>query len=169
MSLALQAAEAMAEMAHKEQKYGEELPYTHHLAKVVEVLMRFGVTDEDILVAGWLHDIVEDTPTTLQQLEFAFGRRVSDLVHRVTNEPGKNRKERHALTYPKIQASDDAITLKLADRIANVEHSVYTRDAGKLKMYSKEYEGFREKLYKPGTHDKMWRHLDFMIGSDDND
>lgn len=165
MSLALQAAEAMAEVAHQDQKYGE-LPYTYHLAQVVEVLMRFNVTDEDLLVAGWLHDIVEDTPTSLIQVEMAFGRRVSDIVHRVTNEPGKNRKERHALTYPKIQASDDAITLKLADRIANVEHSVATQDAGKLKMYSKEYVGFKEKLYKPGRHDSMWRHLDFMIGHD---
>jgi (p)ppGpp synthase/HD superfamily hydrolase len=95
-----------------------------------------------------------------------FGRRVADLVHRVTNEEGKNRRERHEKTYPKIQASDDAITLKLADRIANIEASYELNDEGKMEMYAKEYKGFRDKLYKPGSHDAMWRHLDFLIGYD---
>jgi len=161
MSLALQAAQAMAALAHKDQKYGEH-PYTKHLADVVGVLKRFRVTDEDILTAGWLHDIVEDTPTTLNHIEIMFGRRVSDLVHRVTNEAGVNRKARHELTYPKIKASDDAITLKLADRIANTEESISTK-ADILKMYQKEYPGFRKELYKPGSHDSMWRHLDFLM------
>ena len=165
MSLALQAAQALAETAHEGQTYGEH-PYVKHLGEVVGVLKRFGVTDEDLLVSGWLHDSVEDTSTTVEQIEMMFGRRVSDLVYRVTNEQGKNRKERHEKTYPKIQESDDAITLKLADRIANVEASIDLNDEGKLKMYTKEYVGFRDKLNKPGTHDAMWRHLDFLIGYD---
>lgn len=166
MSTALQAAQAFAELYHGSQKYGEELPYSYHLGCVVNVLKRFGVQDEDILIAGWLHDSLEDTSATMLQLEAAFGRRVADLVHRVTNESGKNRKERHEKTYPKILASDDAITLKLADRIANIEHSVDNDDKDKLKMYKKEYQAFRSKLYKLGEHDVMWRHLDFMLGYD---
>lgn len=164
MSLALQAAEALAATAHKDQMYGDK-PYTFHLAHVVEVLMRFKVTDENILVAGWLHDTVEDTDTTVFHITAMFGARVADLVHRVTNEEGKNRRERHEKTYPKIQADDDAITLKLADRIANIEASL-ALDPDKLKMYAKEYKGFRDKLYKAGSHDAMWRHLDFLIGYD---
>lgn len=164
MSLALQAAQALAVTAHEGQMYGDQ-PYTKHLSDVVEVLQRFKVEDTDILVAGWLHDSVEDTETTLEQIELMFGRRVRDLVHRVTNEEGKNRKERHEKTYPKIQASDDAITLKLADRIANTEASINQDDEKKMKMYAKEYDGFRTKLYKKGTHDSMWRHLDFLMGN----
>jgi (p)ppGpp synthase/HD superfamily hydrolase len=166
MSLALQAAQALAATAHKDQTYGETLPYVKHLADVVGVLKRFNINDEDLLVAGWLHDVVEDTDTTVNQVELMFGRRVADLVHRVTNEEGKNRRERHEKTYPKIQASDDAITLKLADRIANIEASYELNDEGKMEMYAKEYKGFRTKLYKPGVHDAMWRHLDFLIGYD---
>jgi (p)ppGpp synthase/HD superfamily hydrolase len=161
MSLAIQAAKALAATAHGDQKYGEH-PYTKHLADVAEVLGRFGVSDEDMLCAAWLHDSVEDTETTVNQIHIMFGSRVADLVHRVTNEEGKNRRERHEKTYPKIMASDDAITLKLADRIANVESSLDDQD--KLKMYKKEYPNFRLKLYKPGKHDAMWRHLDFLIG-----
>lgn len=162
MSLALQAAQALAATAHEGQMYGE-FPYTKHLGHVVEVLRRFGISDEDMLVAGWLHDIVEDTDTTILVVTAMFGSRVADLVHRVTNEEGKNRRERHEKTYPKIMASDDAITLKLADRIANIESCIEVND-DKITMYTKEYAAFRNKLYKPGTHDAMWRHLDFLIG-----
>jgi (p)ppGpp synthase/HD superfamily hydrolase len=161
--LALDAAQALAEIAHGDQKYGDH-PYSKHLAEVVQVLIRFGVNDEDMLCAGFLHDSIEDTTVTKNQIEIMFGRRVADLVYRVTNEPGKNRKERHEKTYDKIVASDDAITLKLADRIANLEYSILSEDDGKIKMYTKEYKGFRAKLYKNGTHDSMWRHLDFLIG-----
>jgi len=166
MSTALAAARAIAEEYHKLQMYGD-FPYTVHLEHVVSTLQRFGVTDEDILVAGWLHDSLEDTVLPATQIELVFGPRVLDLVSRVTNERGGNRKERHEKTYPKIQASNDAITLKLADRISNVEASIELGDKGKIKMYRKEHKGFREKLYKAGTHDSMWRHLDFLIGEED--
>lgn len=162
MGTALEAAQLMAANAHQGQMYGENQPYTVHLERVVETLQRYGVTDENMLVAGWLHDIVEDTDVTLNQVELMFGRTVSDLVGRVTNEEGKNRKERHAKTYPKIKASDDALVLKLADRIANVEYSVEQGDKDKLKMYSKEYEGFREAL-NDGKNIKMWNQLDFLL------
>jgi len=162
MSLALQAAQALAETAHKGQMYGDQ-PYTKHLADVVGVLRRFKVEDTDILVAGWLHDSVEDTETTLEQIELMFGRRVRDLVYRVTNEEGKNRKERHEKTYPKIQASPDAVTLKLADRIANTEASIMQNDEKKMKMYAKEYPNFKQKLHVTITHESMWRHLDFLM------
>lgn len=163
--LKISAAEAMAVAAHGEQKYGDQ-PYGKHLAHVVEVLLRFGIRDEDMVAAAWLHDSVEDTEMSLLQIEATFGKRTKDLVHRVTNEEGKNRKERHIKTYPKIAESDDAITLKLADRIANTESSIDDKD--KLKMYQKEYKSFRNYLYKQGMHDAMWRHLDFLTGEIDD-
>jgi (p)ppGpp synthase/HD superfamily hydrolase len=163
MSLAIQAAAAFAAAKHKDQKYGENSPYTEHLAAVAEVLRRFKFDSEDLQVAAWLHDVVEDTDATVFQIEITFGRHVADLVHRVTNEPGKNRKERHEKTYPKIQASREATTLKLADRIANVERSVLDQ-AKQLDMYKKEYPHFKLMLKKDGEHDAMWRHLDFLLG-----
>ncbi len=167
MSLALEAAQALATTAHEGQMYGDQ-PYTKHLAEVVGVLQRFHIDDTDLLVAAWLHDVVEDTETTLESIELMFGRRVRTLVHCVTNEEGKNRKERHEKTYPKIVANDDAITLKLADRIANTEASIMQNDENKMKMYAKEYAAFRAMLHKKGTHDSMWRHLDFLMsGTDD--
>lgn len=150
---------------HQSQMYGENLPYEHHLIDVYAVLSRFNVIDEDLLVAAFLHDTVEDTDTTIEDIKDMFGDNVADIVGRVTNEPGKNRKERHEKTYPKIQASTDATTLKLADRIANVEFSI-ANTSKQIGMYKKEHKNFRSLLYKPGVHDAMWRHLDFMIGEE---
>lgn len=167
-SLALQAAASLAAVMHKDQKYGETEPYVLHLSSVVEVLQRFNVTDESILVAGWLHDVVEDTPMKVETLGMIFGEAVSKLVYAVTNESGKNRKERHDKTYPKMIGNPDAIRLKLADRIANVEYSLENKSK-QLEMYKKEYSGFREKLFDE-THKElasMWRHLDFLIGEPD--
>lgn len=166
MNSALQAAEAVATMSHKEQMYGT-FPYVKHLGDVVAVLIRFGVKDQDILCAGWLHDSLEDTELTPLAIEATFGRRTLDLVQRVTNEAGANRKERHEKTYPKIMASADALTLKLADRIANVEYSILSEDKGKMKMYKKEYKEFRRILNNPSDsilNKKLWEHLDFLIG-----
>lgn len=163
MSQRIKAAALFAAAKHQDQKYGETHAYTRHLYDVSKVLERFKFLDEDLQVAAWLHDTVEDTTATVDEIMDMFGINVADIVQRVTNEPGVNRKARHALTYPKIQASDDATTLKLADRIANVEFSI-ENESSQLEMYTKEHTAFKKALYKPGVHDAMWRHLDFLIG-----
>jgi guanosine-3',5'-bis(diphosphate) 3'-pyrophosphohydrolase len=146
-----------ATIKHGDQKYGE-LPYTHHLQAVESVLRRFGVVDEDMLTASWLHDTKEDCQVKIKELAEMFGDRVAELVDGVSNEPGENRKIRAALTYPKTRRIKGAIQLKLADRIANVENG------GKLlDMYKKEYEDFRRALYTYGEYEDMWKHLDGLM------
>jgi (p)ppGpp synthase/HD superfamily hydrolase len=111
-----------------------------------------------LLTAAWLHDVVEDAGVKVKELAEMFNDRVSQLVEAVTNESGANRKIRAALTYPKIRAIPDAVRLKLADRIANVEHG------GKLvEMYRREYDDFRRALYSPGQWEEMWSHLDGLL------
>jgi len=158
----LRWAKFFAAVKHGSQTYGG-LPYTHHLAAVELVLRRFGYgdnhpDDRDLLTAAWLHDVVEDTGTKLKEVSEMFGDRVASLVGAVTNEPGESRKVRAALTYPKTRSVRGAVALKLADRIANVEHG------GKLvEMYRNEYEDFRRSLHTPGDCDAMWAHLDSLL------
>lgn len=148
-----------ATIKHTGQVYSSGLPYTHHLAAVENVLRRFQVVDENLLTASWLHDVVEDTATKLKEIEEMFGAEVARLVHAVTNEPGQNRRARHAATYPKIrEAGTDAITLKLADRIANVESG-----GNLVGMYRKEHEDFKRSLYTPGQAEEMWAHLNQLL------
>lgn len=161
-ALMLKFARYYASVKHAGQTYSGDLPYTHHLAAVEAVLRRFGgpgVDDGEMLAAAWLHDVVEDTGTKLKQIEELFGAEVARLVGAVTNEPGENRKVRHALTYPKIrEAGPKAVVLKLADRIANVEAG-----GSMVKMYRKEYESFKRNLYTIGQSSAMWLHLDLIL------
>lgn len=156
-------AKSYANLFHIErnrQMYGV-LPYTHHLAAVEGVLREFGETRDDLLVAAWLHDIVEDTDVKIRDVEENFGENVAALVHAVTSEPGENRKTKVALTLPKTrEAGPDAVRLKLADRIANVRNG-----GASLGMYVKEYPAFRHALYTQGSgNGKMWEELDRLMG-----
>ena len=155
--------------------YGRK-PYHVHLLDVIQVLRRFVEWDnltQEMVDAAWLHDVVEDTDATVEEVKEKFGSRVAELVHAVTNEEGSNRKERHLKTYPKIRDTTGAIILKLADRIANMEQTVshdrLGRRPGKLfNMYLKEWDGFQEALRgrcrgESATAVMMWEHLDKLF------
>jgi (p)ppGpp synthase/HD superfamily hydrolase len=134
-----------AELAHSGQQYNDELPYTSHLRSVVAVLARFGETSPTMVCAAWLHDSIEDTKTSYNDIKERFGVEVAELVYAVTSELGRNRKERNAKTYPKLrEAGEKAMMLKLADRIANVEYGMAT--GGKNDMYAKEFPDFETEL-----------------------
>ena len=160
MSIPNQARE-FAIAKHGTQKYGDR-PYSYHLALVSQVLSDFGyVADEAIAAAGWLHDVLEDTPTTYEMLVSEFGKEVADIVWAVTNEPGGNRVDRFRKTALKIQSNKKALIVKLADRIANTEASLKTNP--KLyKMYVKEFLLFKELLYNPQDVElmPMWNRLE---------
>ena len=114
-----------------------------------------------IKIACLLHDTIEDTDTSEKILERKFGAEVSDIVYRVSNERGRDRKERNFKTYPKIWRSDFAIFVKLADRIANTTNSKNTGHS-MYKKYQKEYYIFRYALKVRGLYPEMWRELDAL-------
>lgn len=130
---------------HQDQMYGES-PYVHHLSAVDQVLQPWYDEAHPLRIASWLHDAIEDGDALFMDLEKMFGPIVANLVYCVTNEAGINHKERAIKTYPKIAGCPDAIVLKLADRIANVEHSISTFSYHGL-MYVKEHPGFRKALF----------------------
>jgi len=63
-----------------------------HLEQVVKNLGLIGVTDEDVLRAGWLHDTIEDTDTDYDKLKELFAQKVADMVATVTKNKGAARK-----------------------------------------------------------------------------
>lgn len=160
---------------HGEQLYGRK-PYHVHLNDAVGVLRRFIDWDDlpqEFVDATWLHDIIEDTKTTREEISVLFGSRVAELVHAVSNEPGPNRKARHALTYPKVRSIDRAITIKLADRIANVEQAVSHDRFGRppqnlFWMYAKEWNEFQKELRncclgEGEVESAMWQYLSELM------
>ena len=157
-------AARFAERAHAGQEYAGGDFHEKHLARVAGTLRRFGVDDPVLLAAAWLHDTVEDTETTIDDIRREFGDDIADLVWRLTDEPGKNRKERHRLTHIKIRGRPEAVRVKLADRIANVESALEER-THLLGMYRAEHRAFRDHLWQEAEWTEMWAHLDRLLGS----
>jgi (p)ppGpp synthase/HD superfamily hydrolase len=143
---------------HGAQQYGER-PYVVHLEAVRAVLRDFG-HEGPLAVAAWLHDVVEDTATTRDEVERRFGPEVAALVWAVTGV-GADRKARNASAYAKIQQHPAAATLKLADRIANVEASATV--PAKLEKYRSEWHGFATALSGLGDA-RMWPRLRRALG-----
>lgn len=163
-------ARAFAEKKHDGQTYDGGSYVRNHLDHVVEVLVRFDVLYRPALVAAYLHDTVEDTSTTVEEIEREFGSQVATIVDLLTDAEGGNRRERQRKTYARMRLSLDAITVKLADRIANVEASLRADGKSYFGMYRKEHDFFRSMLfgYSQGllatsATEAMWAHLDALL------
>src|SRR5680860_1891491 len=79
----VETAKVLAEVAHNRQKDKLKRPYRDHVIAVGDALADF---DDDIRIAGYLHDIAEDTPITRQALlEMGVSPRAVDIIERVTN------------------------------------------------------------------------------------
>lgn len=140
----LDDAIAFATEAHgsidQRRKYTGE-PYIGHPLAVMENLRRYGITDDAVLAAAVLHDVVEDTPVTNDQVRARFGDRIADLVAEVTDvsrPQDGNRAARKALDRAHIgRASVDGKNIKLADLIDNSK-SIASHDKGFAKVYLAE-------------------------------
>jgi len=123
---AVQQAVEFAVRCHGAQTRPTGAPYAEHLLEALEVLVRgAGVTDPEILQAAVLHDVVEDTPCTIDDVRDAFGDRVAGLVGWVTKpepEAGVDRRAAKEAYLARLRdAPDDAVLVKLADRASNVQ------------------------------------------------
>ena len=156
-------AEAFAILHHGDQKYGTR-PYLYHLQRVVEVLGRFSVEEVCLLQSGFLHDVIEDTPTSREDVERMFGEDVADIVDRVSYvQDYSDHKDKLRKTYARIREREESVVLKVADRIANIEQNL--REGGKIwNRYQKEYPEFRDTLRIRGWGEDLWDHLDDLMG-----
>jgi len=155
-----EAALLVAERAHRNQTY-DIFPYIYHPKQVMHIAIMLGF-DEAIIIACILHDVIEDTDLSYNNIKKTFGEEIAEIVFAVTDELGRNRKERKEKTYPKIRANWKATAVKVCDRIANIGHSkVYNKDM--IKMYRKEHNNFVNELYvneHPKDVRKAWNLLE---------
>ena len=160
-STQLNEARLFAFNSHGEQKYGQH-PYVYHLDAVASLLQPFG---EEAQIVGYLHDVLEDTHVTFDELCTQFGQSIADSVVAVTDESGENRRQRKAKTNAKLALSTNtvAILVKTADRLANLLESQLDSDTGKLKMYRREHADFRNAVYRQGLCESLWKRIDDII------
>ena len=104
-------------------------PYINHLAEVANLLAL--VTDggdAELIAAGWLHDTVEDTNTTREELAQKFSERVAALVLEVTDDmslPKSQRRQKQIDDAP--HKSPSAKLIKIADKISNIRARILPR------------------------------------------
>ena len=131
-------AELFAKSKHAGKLKKSGITYSNHLENVVSRLKSLGIIDEEVLCAGWLHDILEDTDTSFDELFEKFGRRIAVLTLSLTKTkfvidtdddstlsltkkraiPEKQRQKEYAV---KIKESEiDAKLIKLCDISANL-------------------------------------------------
>ncbi len=126
--LTLTKAMDFAARKHTDQRRkGErEEPYINHLAEVARLLADATDGDDlDLVLAGLLHDTIEDTETTYDELVGEFGAVVADLVAEVTDDKSlekAERKRRQVETAP--NKSDRAKMIKIADKTSNLRSIV---------------------------------------------
>jgi guanosine-3',5'-bis(diphosphate) 3'-pyrophosphohydrolase len=117
---------ALAFAAHKHRdqrrKDAEASPYINHPIALADVLVNEGgVTDAEVLSAALLHDTVEDTATTHEELLEAFGSRIARIVAEVTDDKRLPKEERKRLQVEHAPTlSREARLVKLADKLCNL-------------------------------------------------
>jgi guanosine-3',5'-bis(diphosphate) 3'-pyrophosphohydrolase len=117
---------ALAFAAHKHRdqrrKDAEASPYINHPIALAEILAADGgITDVEVLAAALLHDTIEDTATTADELRAEFGDRIADMVIEVTDDEALPKAEKKRLQIERAPSlSAGAKLVKLADKICNL-------------------------------------------------
>jgi GTP diphosphokinase / guanosine-3',5'-bis(diphosphate) 3'-diphosphatase len=99
-----------------------DIPYINHPLKVCHLLAECGEQNMDVLLAAILHDVIEDTNTSENELSVLYGHSVLSMVLEVTDEknlPEAERKQLQIIKAPTL--SDGAKKIKIADKICNLQ------------------------------------------------
>lgn len=150
-------ARDFAALVHTNQRYGNK-PYVYHLDQVVKHLCKYG---DIACTIGYLHDVLEDTTTTIDDLKGVFGNYIAQCVTLLSDKSGKSRKWRKEQTNKRLSCIESeyriVLVIKAADRLANLE------EGGKIDMYRKEHESFYNAVYRPGLCDEIWEKINTLL------
>ncbi len=132
----------------------EPLPYITHLFSVALLVAEDGA-DDDVVTAALLHDTLEDTDTTREEIVEAFNNRVASLVGSVSEIKEKDGilldwKDRKINYFEQLKKADDgAVIIAIADKIDNIE--------SKIEAFEKEGKSLLSRWKQP-VEDYMWYH-----------
>ena len=122
----IEKAKAFAARVHADNKQNdaEKTPRFPHFVEVAGLVTESGGSDSEI-AAAWLHDTVEDTPTTIEDIKREFGDGVAEIVHGMTDLPGFEQlpvAERKAKQAERVRGESASVRrVKLADQSSNVQ------------------------------------------------
>jgi GTP pyrophosphokinase len=112
----IKKARHFAMKKHKGQKDDSGKDYFEAHIEVVAGILSIVTEDSHIISAAYLHDVLEDTSTTIEELKNVFGEKIMNLVLEVTQE---GQKDSHGYYFPRLK-SKEGIMIKFADRLSNI-------------------------------------------------
>ena len=126
--MVFKAIKFVAEAHQGQYRKGTNIPYISHLISVMKILCQSGC-DKEIITAGILHDVIEDTSVTIEQVERLFGKRVATMVTGASepdhNGNGKDEKtswrlrKQHTIEFVTREANLDQLLVSCADKLDN--------------------------------------------------
>ena len=152
---------------HQRRKDRSASPYINHPIEVAHVLSSVGgVSDVTTLVAALLHDTIEDTDTSADELERIFGREVRVLVEEMTDDKKLPKEERKRLQVERARGkSHRAKLIKLGDKICNVRDITHAPPDGWSVARRREYLDWTEEVVAGcrGASAALERHYDALL------
>lgn len=138
-----------AAIKHRDQRRMDEhkTPYINHPIGVANILVEAGITDIETLMAAILHDTVEDTKTTFEEIEDQFGVVVRKIVEEVTDDKSLEKSVRKQLQIGHAKdSSPKAKLVKLADKLYNLRDLLKATPEGWTKERCDEYFVWAKKV-----------------------
>jgi GTP diphosphokinase / guanosine-3',5'-bis(diphosphate) 3'-diphosphatase len=156
METVLEAAAFAAEKHRNQRRKDEEAsPYINHPIQLAYILVQADIEDPVVLAAALLHDTIEDTNTTLDELEIVFGYEIANIVAECSDDKSLSKVERkQAQVEHAAHISNKAKLVKLADKIANVSDINGAPPAGWSLERKREYYDWAKQVVDRmrGTH-----------------
>ncbi|PNV80566.1 MAG: (p)ppGpp synthetase [Dictyoglomus turgidum] len=159
----LKRAFIFAENAHKGQLRKSGEPYITHPVEVAKILMNLGM-EETVVIAGLLHDVLEDTNVTKEEIEKEFGKDVLSLVEAITKleklsfYPTEAYRAQNLRKMFIAMAKDiRVIIIKLADRLHNMQTLQYHEEEKQKRIAKETLEIYAPLAHRLGVWDIKWR------------
>jgi len=152
------SAIAFAANKHRDQRRKDDVasPYVNHPIALADVLANEGgVMDINVLCAAVLHDTIEDTETSAEELERYFGSKIAGIVAEVTDDKSLPKADRKRLQIEHAaHASPEARLVKLADKICNLRDILASPPADWPVQRKRDYFDWAAQVVKQvrGTH-----------------
>ena len=123
-------------------------PYINHLAEVANLLSAAtDGADAELVAAGWLHDTIEDTETTREELAQTFSERVASLVVECTDDMSLRKPERRRKQIEDApHKSSGAKLIKIADKISNIGARIQSDPTDDERDDLADYTGWAEQV-----------------------